>query len=473
MIAFPLLDEVECPILEQPALLQGIRLKPFQVAGFSWMVSKETEIGGGILADDMGMGKTVQTLALMLEKRCRTLIVVPASVTKQWCEAVEAHAPSLGNVLLHHGHTKQSHGKLERADVVITTYDTIKALTPPHECSKCRRVISRSLFSEHHCVTEYHKILWNLGRTRKDGPRLQLRSIPDGTRNLLTIPFGRVVLDEAHLIKQSNTKRAIACRLLNAEYRWCLSGTPFQNKLGEISSLLRFLRYDVGDVCTCRNAACDYKCLNRRMNQQLGCENGLAFMADIFRDIMLRRMKEDFLDMPNLNQRVVSVRMPHAEMEIYTEVERQCQLECIELWTDQNRTEPIPYLVYLMRMRQCAASSQLMFPLRIDAEQFCCCCLTDIRRSDAVDIFFCGHVSHSSCISEKTGGGWCPDCLGEAVGYRKGVPRRLSVSWGRSAKIDAIAGELCRSDRDCNDRTLVFSCFCQVMYLVVAALADN
>lgn len=219
---------------EDDGTVEGMKVKllPHQVDGVSWMIEKETGAHnkrgklpkGGILADDMGLGKTVQSIALILsnprpEKGVEpenkknkilpsvghgTLIVAPLALIKQWESEINtkvAKSYSL-KVLVHHGPSRtKSPDKLKSYDVVITTYQV--------------------LASEH-------------------------ASCGDGPNGLKKGCFGvhwyRVMLDEAHTIKNRNAKMTKACYEVQSHYRWCLTGTPMQNNLDELQSLIKFLR---------------------------------------------------------------------------------------------------------------------------------------------------------------------------------------------------------------------------------------
>jgi SNF2 family DNA or RNA helicase len=179
---------------------------------------------GGILADDMGLGKTVQSLALILsnprpEKGVEpenkknkisdstgkgTLVVAPLALIKQWeaeisSKVTKSHALK---VLVHHGPNRtKSADKLKQYDVVITTYQV--------------------LASEH--------------ASCGDGP--------DGLKKgCFAISWYRTMLDEAHTIKNRNAKMTKACYEIRSHYRWCLTGTPMQNNIDELQSLIKFLR---------------------------------------------------------------------------------------------------------------------------------------------------------------------------------------------------------------------------------------
>ena len=220
---------------EDDGTVEGLKVKllPHQVDGVDWMTEKE--IGtkkrngilpkGGILADDMGLGKTIQSIALMLtnprpalttatsvtDKKTLsstvgkgTLVVAPLALIKQWEGEIKNRVNESHKlrVCIHHGPQRTKRFEdLKKYDVVITTYQI--------------------LVSEHGSSSQ-----------REDGPKV----------GCFGIHWYRVILDEAHTIKNRNAKATQACYTLRSEYRWCLTGTPMQNNLDELQSLIKFLR---------------------------------------------------------------------------------------------------------------------------------------------------------------------------------------------------------------------------------------
>ncbi|RJE25910.1 SNF2 family helicase ATPase [Aspergillus sclerotialis] len=243
-------DEDDEEADEDDDTVEGLKVKllPHQRDGANWM--REKEIGqkkikgvlpkGGILADDMGLGKTVQAITLMLTNRkpnnegrrkgkkssqddtesddsqteeeskrklppglskC-TLVVAPLALIKQWESEIEEKVEYSHKlrVCVYHGATRaKAGGNLEDYDVVITTYGTL--------------------------TSEYGAMDKN---NNKSG--------------LFSVYWYRIILDEAHTIKNRNAKASQSACALDAEYRWCLTGTPMQNNLDELQSLIKFLR---------------------------------------------------------------------------------------------------------------------------------------------------------------------------------------------------------------------------------------
>jgi len=188
------------PALEQPEAFKGT-LRPYQVRGLSWMAFMERFGLGVCLADDMGLGKTIQLLALLQHERERagsgealgpTLLVAPTSVLGNWHHESERFAPEL-RVLIHHGPERLS-GRafvegVGRYDLVVTTY----------------------------------------ALAHRDRDLLQ------------AIEWRRIVLDEAQSIKNPAAKQSQAARSISTQRRVALTGTPVENRLSELWSIMDFL----------------------------------------------------------------------------------------------------------------------------------------------------------------------------------------------------------------------------------------
>lgn len=220
---------------DDDGIVEGLKvtLLPHQVEGVRWMCDKETGRRttkgifpkGGILADDMGLGKTVQAIALLLNNRKSdnehsekesddddvpssrlsksTLVVAPLALIKQWEAEIKdkvekSHQMS---VCVYHGANRAKTSKnLADYDVVITTYGTLTSESGTAAADKAKK------------------------------------------SGIFYVHWYRIILDEAHTIKNRNAKATQAACGLDAQYRWCLTGTPMQNNLDELQSLIKFLR---------------------------------------------------------------------------------------------------------------------------------------------------------------------------------------------------------------------------------------
>jgi hypothetical protein len=171
-------------------------LRDYQLAGFHWMQFLARHGLHGILADDMGLGKTLQTLAHILTEKqsghsrgLPTLVIAPTSVVPNWRAEVLKFTPSLRVLVLNGPDRKKYYRSIPHADIVLTSYALLQ------------RDIDK----------------------------------------LAAVPFHMVVLDEAQYIKNPRSKMAQAACKLDARNRLCLSGTPIENHLGELWSLMNFL----------------------------------------------------------------------------------------------------------------------------------------------------------------------------------------------------------------------------------------
>ncbi|MFM8784002.1 MAG: DEAD/DEAH box helicase [Phycisphaerales bacterium] len=193
-------DSVEkMEMLEQPERFQGT-LRPYQRAGVSWLSFLERYGMGACLADDMGLGKTIQLIALLQSERQvategdrvgPTLLVAPMSVLGNWHRELTRFAPEL-SVHLHHGLERPQGDRFlhltQRSDVVITTYALVTR--------------DKELLNQ--------------------------------------VEWRRVVLDEAQHIKNPPTKQTAAIRALRTRFRIALTGTPVENRLSELWSIMEF-----------------------------------------------------------------------------------------------------------------------------------------------------------------------------------------------------------------------------------------
>jgi SNF2 family DNA or RNA helicase len=184
-------------LIPTPKDLQG-ELRPYQLRGTSWLSFLQQWGLGACLADDMGLGKTVQFIAFMLHLKEQemleqpTLLVCPTSVLGNWEREVKRFAPSL-RILVHHGDKRSQSTKFKTAvqtkDLIITSYALI------------------------------HRDL----------------------KSLQSIPWQGVVLDEAQNIKNADSKQSQSIRQLEAGFRIALTGTPVENRLTELWSIMDFL----------------------------------------------------------------------------------------------------------------------------------------------------------------------------------------------------------------------------------------
>jgi SNF2 family DNA or RNA helicase len=222
-------------LLDAPAGLVG-ELRPYQKRGLSWLVFLDRLGLGACLADDMGLGKTVQLLALLLHAGTGpTLLICPLSVLGNWQREAARFAPGLTVRVLHGADRPEAVGLADGADVVLTTYAT----------------------------------------ATRDADALA------------AIRWDRVVLDEAQHIKNSASGVAKAMRRFPARSRVALTGTPVENRLAELWSIMDFL--NPGVLSTAYTFRARYSVpIERYAN-----EDAAARLRHATRPFMLRRVKSD------------------------------------------------------------------------------------------------------------------------------------------------------------------------------------
>ncbi len=171
-------------------------LRDYQLEGYRWMQSLATCDLNGILADDMGLGKTLQTLAHILTEKDSgrsggkpALVVAPTSVVPNWHAEATKFTPSLSVLVLQGPKRRRDFKNIPYADLVLTSFALLQR---------------------------------DIGILNESA-------------------FHLVVLDEAQNIKNPDAKVSKAACEVNAKHRLCLSGTPIENHLGELWSLMRFL----------------------------------------------------------------------------------------------------------------------------------------------------------------------------------------------------------------------------------------
>jgi SNF2 family DNA or RNA helicase len=177
-------------------------LRHYQRRGLSWMQFLAKLGLGGCLADDMGLGKTATTLAHLLERPGPHLVVCPLSVVRNWSSEAARFTPKL-DVQVHHGATRSRVGDALTVGNTDGAADTL-LLTDPE-----RLLV----------VTTYGLL-------------------PRDLEHLGAVDWSTVVLDEAQMVKNPNTKAARAVRLLRADQKLALTGTPVENRLSELWSIL-------------------------------------------------------------------------------------------------------------------------------------------------------------------------------------------------------------------------------------------
>ncbi|CAN6199154.1 unnamed protein product [Urochloa humidicola] len=315
-----------------PAPEVVLPLLRFQKEWLAWALAQEASVSrGGILADEMGMGKTIQAISLVITARrlrppghCHsaassssssaarpmrrvgcTLVVCPVVAVIQWAEEIERHTASGSvRVLVYHG-AKRGTQKLDfnKYDFVITTYSTIEAdyrkhiMQPKIRCQYCDKLFYPNKMKVHlkyFCgpdavrtekQAKQQSKKWGSSKGRgkgrghkkkNDEENEDIDELADepvsesrGQSPLHCVHWERIILDEAHFIKDRRCNTARAIFELVSEYKWALSGTPLQNRVGELYSLIRFLQIFPYSNYFCKD--CDCEILDTSMKKTCDC----------------------------------------------------------------------------------------------------------------------------------------------------------------------------------------------------------
>lgn len=336
---------------------------------------------GGILADAMGLGKTIMTISLLLAHSERggssssqymshpssedselsgvldhsqdppkkttkisgfdklmkqknilinggNLIVCPMTLLGQWKAEIETHAqPGVLSLYVHYGQSRPKDARtLAQSDVVITTYGVLA-----------------SEFSAENA---------------------------EDNGGLYSVRWFRVILDEAHTIKSSKSQISMAAAALVADRRWCLTGTPIQNNLEDIYSLLRFLKVEPWGTWAWWN-----KLVQKPFEE--GDERGLKLVQSILKPIMLRRTKSStdregrpIIVLPPADIQIIYCELTEAEKDFYDALFRRSKVK-FDQFVEQGRVlhNYASILELLLRLRQCCDHPFLVMS-RGDTQEF-------------------------------------------------------------------------------------------------------
>ena len=277
-------------------------LRPYQKHGVQWLWTLRGLELGGCLADDMGLGKTIQVLAVLslgLKQgdRGTDLLVVPASLIDNWLQEIERFAPFLKVLVAHPSHLpsaelkKLSRRKVAARDAVITTYGTVL------RCDWMRK----------------H-------------------------------PWRTVVLDEAQAIKNPAARQTRAVKALPSKWRLALTGTPVENRLGDLWSIFDFLNPGLLGPAKAFGRLCK--------SMASGRAGGYAPLRKLVRPYILRRLKTDrsvIADLPDKTEVNAWCLLSREQAALYQQAVDEME-EAIEVLDGIERRGMV--LAFLMRFKQ-------------------------------------------------------------------------------------------------------------------------
>ncbi|ESK91914.1 dna repair protein rad5 [Moniliophthora roreri MCA 2997] len=505
-------DSVEVHFDENDAIVNGfkddIRLLPHQIVGRKWMKEREDpkmKRFGGILADDMGLGKTIQTLTRIVEGRPKksdkedgwsptTLVVCPLALVGQWADEIKKMANGL-NVIKHQGPSRTSNPhELRNAHVVVTTYDTLKSehasFNPPVKEAKAPPK-SKAKKPAEDDPDDSSSEGEHFGRALKKNTKAKGNSGKGKTKDaLFRVRWFRVVLDEAHNIKNRNTNGAKACYELEAKFRWTLTGTPMQNDVTELFSLLKFLHIKPFN---------DWERFNEQIAKPVksgrGANRAMKRLQVVLKQIMLRRRKDDtmngkkLIELPKRKINIVSCPFSASEQHFYSELEGKMEKVLDKLNQDAQAVGKsanyMSVLLLLLRLRQACNHPILVsndYKTDLDAVESRAAKANSDADADADDLVAAfGQLGVTRkcqvCTSELTSSnfsgkleGQCDECATLTIEAKSQIS-----AGGDSAKIRKILELLEDVDERSRkaDKTIIFSQFTSMLDLIQPFLRDR
>ena len=264
-------------------------LRPYQQVGVNWLRLLSSVGLGACLADDMGLGKTIQVLGLLLHLKGRPhLLVVPASLIGNWMAEIERFAPDLSVAI---AHSSAGASTDSASDLVITTYGTVGRLQ------------------------------W-----------------------LRDNEWDTVILDEAQAIKNPAAKQTRACKALKGRVKIALTGTPVENRLGDLWSIFDFLNPGL------LGSAKAFTGLTKR----LAAHGNYAPLRNLVRPYILRRLKTDkrvISDLPDKTELIAYCSLTKIQAALYQDSVDALREQLTTVRSDSMRRRGM-ILASLMRLKQ-------------------------------------------------------------------------------------------------------------------------
>lgn len=296
---------------EVPETLDAI-MKKYQKTGYRWLRTIDRLGFGGILADDMGLGKSIQVIAYLVSRKLETadkvtsLIVCPASLIYNWENEINKFGEQLDTLIVA-GNTSERRQNIRTCmnyDVVVTSYDLLKR-----------------------DVEEYK-----------------------------SLKFYAMIIDEAQCIKNHTTLAAKAVKMVPAQVKFALTGTPIENRLSELWSIFDFLM--PGLLYSYQKFKKDYE-INIIQNSD---EDTVKKLQRIIKPFIMRRIKQDVLkEIPDKNEEIIYSKLSGEQEKLY-----YANLQLISKGLKQKsdadfNTEKLKILAAITRLRQICCAPALVY----------------------------------------------------------------------------------------------------------------
>jgi superfamily II DNA or RNA helicase len=302
-------------------------LRAYQKQGATWLRFLAAHGLGGILADDMGLGKTLQALAFLRSQPGPSLVVCPSSLVFNWRREAEKFTPERKVLSIEGANRAALFSRIPEADLVITSYPLL----------------------------------------RRDAERYR------------RIAFSTVILDEAQHIKNPSTKNAQAAGILRASNRFILTGTPVENSLRDLWSLMGFVlpgylgdrdtfrdRYEIpisrqdslGGAVTATPASTRISSV--AAPSKVRAKEALERLSKRLRPFLLRRRKQEVAaDLPPKLEQVAYCELSEAQRQVYASLLSAARNQVTQAIAEKNQARMF-MLTALLRLRQAACDLRLL-----------------------------------------------------------------------------------------------------------------
>ncbi|KAM0179575.1 hypothetical protein ACHAPF_002859 [Botrytis cinerea] len=346
-------------------LLKGMKtpLWHHQLIGVHWMMSREfskEEPKGGIVADAMGLGKTIEVLAAIVanprpkgavkKKIGPTLIVCPACIIDQWQSEIGKHLEEdkYQNVVAYKAGSGPTKANLMGADIVLASYTQLRISCPWPPETILRRLRKEATSKGNKAPMNPKAVEdWVDKHREKQGGLLH------------KISWYRVVLDEAQNIKNEAVRTSHAANALLGQHRWAMSGTPMMNRREELYPYFRFLKDPtITDLSMFTREFCEEN--NKRCDERINEVLGRIILRRTMTDKILGR---EIVELPPFTKKNDLILFNQATEILYQAVEQRFRELVTEAFKNDDPRKKMQYsIVALLRLRQFTAHPLIIEP---------------------------------------------------------------------------------------------------------------
>ncbi|KAE9583619.1 hypothetical protein CGMCC3_g432 [Colletotrichum fructicola] len=420
--------------------------------------------------DDMGLGKTLTAIALVAssldtksldagQTSCSgtTLIVCPVILLQEWEEQIQRHIhPGKMSYLTYHGSGRRKASSFESFDVVLTTYHTVAAV----QAKTAQGSVASAL-------------------------KIRLQGIQ----------WERIILDEAHVIRNRSTNTFKAVNALRAHYRWCLTGTPIFNSVEDYGSLLGFIRAEPFDTASSFNSRV-------ATSVKKGHPRGIEVLQKLVQATCLRRTKDIIaqeLNLPTCHKPICEVRFTDRERQLYDVLKNSFAV----MLSSETTSTTSSIFQTILRLRQFCNHGLDLLPQHVRdfleyphsggsspqnpniIDGVCSSCgqpeQDGAQQGDLSSVLDCGHNVCFGCrdTSVARKNGFQPMCVACQQNTERGLsefedgPRPVHQP---SSKVLALLENIKEDEKNSKDESLksvVFSCWTSMLDLVSKALLEQ